>query len=99
MGVALAITIAAQAEAVGERQCFSREETRERIHAERLAEPFAIVRKTAGAMKAEALGARLCRTDGTFVYEINLLDRDGRVIHAVVDAATGRPAPPSGKEH
>ena len=41
-------------------------------------------------MRAEALGARLCRADGAFIYEINLLDRNGRIIHAVVDAVTGR---------
>ena len=74
----------------GERQCYSRAETRERIHAERLAEPFAVVKSTAGALRAEALGARLCRSQGALVYEINLLDRNGRIIHAVVDAATGR---------
>lgn len=74
----------------GERQCYSRAETRERIHAEKLAEPFAVVKSTAAAMRAEALGARLCRADGAFIYEINLLDRNGRIIHAVVDAVTGR---------
>lgn len=74
----------------GGRQCYSRAETRERIHAEGLAEPFAVVKSTAGALRAEALGARLCRSDGAFVYEINLLDRNGRIIHAVVDAVTGR---------
>jgi hypothetical protein len=79
--------------AEGERLCFSREESRERIHAERLAEPFNVVRSTAGAMHADALGAKLCRTDGNFVYEINLLDPNGRVVHATVDAATGRPRP------
>ena len=56
-------------------------------------EPFNIVRSTAGAMHADALGAKLCRMDGDFVYEINLLDRNGRIIRATVDAATGRPRP------
>lgn len=74
----------------GGRQCYSRAETRERIHAEGLTEPFGVVKSTAAALRAEALGARLCRSDGAFVYEINLLDRNGRIIHAVVDAVTGR---------
>jgi hypothetical protein len=69
--------------------CFNPAETRERIHADRLAEPFQVVRTTAGALHAEALGARLCRTEGTLVYQINLLGRDGRVIRATVDAVTG----------
>lgn len=83
-------TTAACAAEDGERQCYSRTETRERIHAEGLTEPFAVVKSTAAALRAEALGARLCRSDGAFVYEINLLDRNGRIIHAVVDAVTGR---------
>lgn len=74
----------------GERRCYSKVETREHIHEERLAEPFAVIRATAGALRAEALGARLCRSNGTTVYEIDLLDRSGRIIHAIVDAATGR---------
>lgn len=92
-GLCFVAFAAVPAAAQGERLCFSREESRERIHAERLVEPFNVVRSTAGAMHADALGAKLCRTDGNFVYEINLLDRNGRVIRATVDATTGRPRP------
>lgn len=83
-------SVAAGAAEDGVDRCYSKAETREHIHAERLADPFAVIRTTAGAMRAEALGARLCRSDGALVYEIDLLDRGGRIIHAVVDAATGR---------
>ena len=74
------------------RLCYSRAETRDRIHADHLVEPFALVRTTAGAMRAELLSARLCKTGGALVYEIDLLGRDGRVIRKVVDASTGRPS-------
>jgi uncharacterized membrane protein YkoI len=73
----------------GERTCFSRAETHQRIHEDGLVDPLKIVRNTAGAFHAEALGAKLCKTDGTFTYEINLLDRDGRVIRATINAVTG----------
>ena len=74
------------------RLCYSRAETRDRIHAEHLVEPFALVRTTAGALRADLLGARLCRTGGALVYEIDLLGRDGRLIRKIVDASTGRPS-------
>lgn len=92
-GLVLLALSATPAAAGGERLCLSREESRERIHAERLAEPFGVVRSTAGAMHAEALGAKLCRTNGNLVYEISLLDKNGRVVRATVDAATGRLRP------
>ena len=75
----------------GDRLCFSKTETRERIRSEHLAEPFAIVRSTAGAVHGDALGARLCRDNGVLFYEISVLDRNGRVIRTTVDATTGRP--------
>ncbi len=90
LGIVL-IAAPAMAAEDGDRLCFSKAETRERIKAERLAEPFAVVRSTAGAVRGEALDARLCRSNGTLVYEISVLDRNGRVIRSTVDAATGRP--------
>ena len=89
LGAGLVVSAAAAQD--GDRLCFSKAETRERIKAERLAEPFAVVRSTAGAVHGDALDARLCRSNGTLVYEISVLDRNGRVIRTTVDAATGRP--------
>ena len=73
------------------RQCFSTPETRERIIADRLAEPFALMRSAADSNRADAIGAKLCSSDGELVYEINLLRHDGRLIQRVFNAATGKP--------
>ena len=39
----------------------------------------------------EALGARLCRHEESFIYEISLLQPDGRIVKILFDANTGKP--------
>jgi uncharacterized membrane protein YkoI len=82
--------VAAAAQPAPERECFSTVETRDRILANGLAEPFAAMRHAAALLQAEAIGARLCRWDDELVYEISLLRRDGRVIRSFFDAKTGQ---------
>jgi hypothetical protein len=70
--------------------CLPANETREEVKAHHLVEPFAVLKSAAERFKAEALSARLCRLDEEFVYEIALLHRDGRFVHVVMNAATGK---------
>ncbi|MBL8590638.1 MAG: PepSY domain-containing protein [Methylobacteriaceae bacterium] len=72
------------------RQCLSATETLDVIAANRLAGPSETLGKAAGAARAEPLGARLCRWNEDFVYEITLLRADGRVLRVFVDAASGK---------
>jgi uncharacterized membrane protein YkoI len=65
-------------------------ESREEIKAHHLLEPFAVLKAAATQFKAEALSAKLCHLDDEFVYEIALLHRDGRFVHVVMNAATGK---------
>jgi uncharacterized membrane protein YkoI len=55
-----------------------------------LLEPFAVLKSAAAQFKAEALSAKLCRNGDELVYEIALLRRDGRLVHVVTNAATGK---------
>ena len=71
-------------------QCLGPSETREEIRARHLIEPFAALKSAQTQFKAEALTARLCRQGEALVYDISLLHRDGRFIHALFDAATGK---------
>lgn len=71
-------------------QCLTPAETREEIRARHLIEPFAALKSAQAQFKAEALTAKLCRQGDAWVYEISLLHRDGRFIHALFDAATGK---------
>jgi hypothetical protein len=74
--------------------CVAENETREEIKAHHLLEPFVVLKSASSSLKAEALRARLCEIGDEFVYEITLLHRDGRVVHVVMSAATGKRLPP-----
>jgi uncharacterized membrane protein YkoI len=72
------------------RVCLPPNETREEIKQRHFHEPFAILKSAAAQFKAEALSAKLCRFSDEFVYEITLLRRDGRLVHVVMSATTGK---------
>ncbi len=88
LSATLASPVAAQA-ADARRACLSASETRESVSAHQLREPMALLREAAAQTRAEPLGARLCRWNEQFVYEMSLLRRDGRVVRVFVDAASG----------
>jgi len=79
-------------------ECFSVAQTRQKIAQHRLAEPFPLMRAESNANQADALSTRLCHNGEVFLYELNLLRRDGRVIKVFVDAVSGKPLP-SHPEH
>ncbi len=72
------------------RECLSQRETLDVIAAHNLARPRETLREAAGSARAEPLGAKLCRWDEDFVYEITLLRQDGKVLRVFVDAASGK---------
>lgn len=72
-------------------KCFSTAQTREKIDAHKLSDPFSCMRAAAAHLNGEPLGARLCRLEDLLVYEISVLRPDGRVVKMLFDAATGRP--------
>lgn len=76
---------------VGRPQCFSTAVTREKIEAHKLTDPFTCLRAAAEKWGGEPIGARLCRLEEVFIYEIRVLRPDGRLLKIFVDATTGRP--------
>jgi len=60
------------------------------FHAGDLGTAHLALKSAAAQFKAEALSAKLCHLDEEFVYEIALLHRDGRFVHVVMNAATGK---------
>lgn len=94
--VAAAAPASAQAPAAGKGVCFPTSETREEIKAHHLVEPFVALKSAAATVKAEALSAKLCRIGDEFVYEIALLHTNGRLVHVVMNAVTGKLANPRG---
>jgi uncharacterized membrane protein YkoI len=85
---------AARTEVEHEHVCFSAAETRDKILALGLFEPFHAMRSAAGRLQAEALGVKLCRWSDELVYELSLLRHDGRVIRVFIDAKTGQTIDP-----
>jgi uncharacterized membrane protein YkoI len=83
---------AARAEPQPDRVCFSTAESREKIHAQGLLEPFQLMRAAASRLHAEALGVKLCRWHEILVYELSMLRHDGRVIYVFINAQNGQPA-------
>jgi hypothetical protein len=77
-----------------ERVCFSAAETRNKIVAHKLTEPFQLLMREADQWQAEAISAKLCRWKEELVYEMNLLRHDGRVIHVFVNAVNGEKIKP-----
>lgn len=72
-------------------ECFSTAQTREHIMARGLAEPFASMQAASRFVQGAPIAARLCWTGEDFVYEISLLQIDGRIVKFLVDAASGKP--------
>ena len=71
------------------RDCVPMQEIHEVIAAHGLIRPVIALRAASVQLGGEAVGAKLCRWGLTFVYEIALLQKDGRVIHGFINAATG----------
>jgi hypothetical protein len=72
------------------RTCFSQAETRDKVVAQRLADPVRAMRL--GRREGEALSAKLCRWKADeLVYEVHVLRPDGRVLRVFVNAQNGEP--------
>ncbi len=89
-GVGLALAGEAEIHVAPRNGCLPPSETREEIKTHRLLEPYTVLKSAAAQFKAEALSAKLCRNGDELVYEIALLHRDGRLVHVVTNAATGK---------
>lgn len=90
LSAALSADLCAGARAEGGRQCYSTGETRERIAADGLSDPFRAMQKASSRMQAEALAAKLCRGGDEFIYEVSLLRRDGKILRSFIDARSGQ---------
>jgi uncharacterized membrane protein YkoI len=90
MACATAKAAEIEARAVVKPACLNAAETRELVKSRHLLEPFAALKFAGAQRKAEALSARLCRSGDDFIYEITLLNREGRLAHVEMEAATGK---------
>ncbi len=77
------------------RVCLNQTDTRETIIGHRLVDPVRALRM--GRQQGDALSAKLCRwMPDVFVYEINVLRRDGRILRIFLNAQNGEAVPVQG---
>lgn len=69
--------------------CVSSAETRDLFVANKLVQPFRVMREASKAEQAEAIDIQLCRAQGLLVYDVTLLNRVGRVVHRLINASNG----------
>lgn len=71
--------------------CVPPEQARALFFGEKLVPPIRAMRQAAALTGSEAIDIQLCRFRGALVYDVTLLDRDGRVVHRLMSATTGAP--------
>ena len=73
--------------------CLSPREMREVVSTERVVAPtLAIAAARRAVPNAELLRANMCRDREALIYVISVLRKDGRVVHVVIDARSGKVA-------
>lgn len=89
LGSAMFFAAPSQADGERVRGCMSTNQAREVLIQQKLIAPFRALGEAARTGQGEAVGLQLCRLGDEFVYDITLLRRDGRVVHALVNARSG----------
>ena len=64
-------------------------ESRDVFYSNDLVPPIRAMREASQDARAEAIDIQLCRNGATLVYDVTLLDDDGRVLHKLVAASNG----------
>jgi hypothetical protein len=83
--------VRAQGAAGPMQDCFQPREMQEILAAQTLVAPAAAVMTARRQVpNADVVRANLCRSDNTLVYVIVALRKDGRVVHVMIDGASGR---------
>lgn len=77
------------------RGCIQPAQAHELLIEQKFVAPFRALREAIRAGQGEAVGVQLCRLGEAFVYDITLLQRDGRVSHTLVNARTGAAMAPA----
>jgi uncharacterized membrane protein YkoI len=73
--------------------CLSEGESRDAVAARRTIPPFRAVEAALRVDVGELMSIRLCRDEAAMVYDVGVLNRDGRLVHILVDAGSGAVVP------
>ena len=93
MGAFFAVSVAS-AGAADEPACLSKAEQRAALSGGQTVTLAVAIRSARGSVRGrgsrEVVRARLCHQDKGLVYLLTMLTRDGKVVHTVVDATSGK---------
>lgn len=87
--VALLGASAARADIERVRGCMAPSQAHDVLIDQKLIAPFRALGEAARGGQGDAVGVQLCRVGELYVYDITLLQRDGRVSHALINARKG----------
>lgn len=93
--LALSVFAAAPAAAeeplrVSKSGCLDEAEIHAEVGARRVVSQIVALRAARAAKGGEPVRARLCRSESGLVYAITSLKKDGKVVHVVIDASSGK---------
>lgn len=71
--------------------CLTFGETRETLVQQKLVAPFRAIAVASAGSPGESVGIKLCRWESRMVYEVAMLQPDGRLVYRLVDASNGQP--------
>jgi uncharacterized membrane protein YkoI len=70
--------------------CLDEAEIHAEVGSRRVVSQVAALRAARAAKGGEPVRARLCRSESGLVYAITSLKKDGKVVHVVIDASSGK---------
>ena len=90
MAFAAAPAVAEEPVRVMKPACLDEAEIHAEVGARRVVSQIAALRAARAAKGGEPVRARLCRSESGLVYAITSLKKDGKVVHVIVDASSGK---------
>lgn len=76
--------------AAAKQECLSAKESREVVVQSHLLEPLQVMKTLTALSRSEPVSIKLCRWDTTYIYDVMLLHKDGKLLRVFVDAVGGK---------
>lgn len=80
--------------AAAKQECLSARDSREMVATNHLLEPLQVMKNLTSLSRSEPVSIKLCRWDATYIYDVTLLHRDGKLLRVFVDAISGKTVNP-----
>lgn len=92
--VSLPLMFSGGAVASGKLECLSPKEARDVSGANHLLDSLQVMKNMSSLSRAEPVSIKLCKSDNSYIYEVMLLHREGKLLRVLVDAVSGKTVNP-----